>query len=331
MINNVETNYADGLVSVVIPTYRRFDMLSRAIRSVQYQTYKPIEILVVDDNEPGDEYSVGVKKLIAKMGLSNLTLVTQERHINGAAARNAGIIRAKGEYIAFLDDDDLWLPEKIEREVNYLSGLPDYVGGVSNRKLFIKDGKIDHISEVWKADEKENFNVISKQINIQTCTLLLRRSCLDDTGYFDPSLRRHQEVQLMAFFTSKYKVEFLNEILTIIDSDDVQNRPTAKQLRDYKSAYFKSIEPVLTRYNDLKRKIALAHNMTEVAYAVYRDESKAKGIIMLFQYLIYPSVFVSFVRRLLLKKKSKKIDSVIANEDRKRIYTFIKECEKMNP
>ena len=154
---------------------------------------------------------------------------------------------------------------------------------------------------------------------------------VDDTGYFDPSLRRHQEVQLMAFFTSKYKVEFLNEILTIIDSDDVQNRPTAKQLRDYKSAYFKSIEPVLTRYNDLKRKIALAHNMTEVAYAVYRDESKAKGIIMLFQYLIYPSVFVSFVRRLLLKKKSKKIDSVIANEDRKRIYTFIKECEKMNP
>ena len=328
MSDNTEMNYVDGLVSVVIPTYRRFDTLSRAIRSVQYQTYKPIEILVVDDNEPGDEFSVGVKELITGMGLPNLTLVTQDRHINGAAARNAGIIRAKGEYIAFLDDDDLWLPEKIEREVDYLSGLPDDVGGVSNRKLFVKDGKIDHISEVWKADKRENFKVISKQINIQTCTLLLRRRCLDDTGYFDPSLRRHQEVQLMAFFTSKYKVEFLNDILTIIDSDDVQNRPTAKQLREYKSAYFKSIEPVLATYNDLMRKIAVAHNLTEVAYAVYRDEGKARGLIMLLQCLIYPSVFLSFIRRLMLKRKNKKINGLLTTDVQMKIYKFIQECEK---
>lgn len=328
MSNNTEMNYVDGLVSVVIPTYRRFDTLSRAIRSVQYQTYKPIEILVVDDNEPGDEYSIGVKELIARMRLPNLMLVTQDRHINGAAARNAGIIRAKGEYIAFLDDDDMWLPEKIEREVRFLSGLPDNVGGVSNRKLFIKDGKIDHISEVWKADKKENFKVISKQINIQTCTLLLRRRCLDETGYFDPSLRRHQEVQLMACFTSKYKVEFLNEILTIIDSDDVQNRPTAKQLRDFKNAYFKSIDPVLTKYNDSKRKIAVAHNMTEVAYAVYRDEGKVKGMIMLLKCLIYPSVFLSFIKRLMLKTKNKKFGDVITTDIQMRIYKFIKECEE---
>ena len=328
MSNNTEMNYVDGLVSVVIPTYRRFDTLSRAIRSVQYQSYKPIEILVVDDNEPGDEFSVGVKELITGMDLPNLTLVTQDRHINGAAARNAGIIRAKGEYIAFLDDDDLWLPAKIEREVNYLSGLPDDVGGVSNRKLFVKDGKIDHISEVWKADKRENFKVISKQINIQTCTLLLRRRCLDDTGYFDPSLRRHQEVQLMAFFTSKYKVDFLNDILTIIDSDDVQNRPVAKQLREYKSAYFQSIEPVLSKYSGLQRKIAVAHNMTEVAYAVYRDEGKVKGLIMLLQCLIYPSVFLSFVRRLMLKKKNKKFNDVLSPEIQNGIYKYIQGCEE---
>ena len=327
MSDNIEMNYVDGLVSVVIPTYRRFDTLSRAIRSVQYQTYRSVEILVVDDNEPGDEFSVGVKELIKRMGLPNLMLVTQDRHINGAAARNAGIICAKGEYIAFLDDDDLWLPEKIEREVDYLSGLPDDVGGVSNRKLFVKDGKIDHISEVWKADRGENFKVISKQINIQTCTLLLRRRCLDDTGYFDPSLRRHQEVQLMALFTSKYKVKFLNDILTIIDSDDVQNRPTAKQLREYKSAYFESVEPVLSKYSGLQRKIAVAHNMTEVAYAVYRDEGKAKGLIMLLQCLIYPSVFLSFIRRLVHKKKGKKFNGIIPTDVQMRIYKFIQECE----
>lgn len=318
--------YIHGLVSVVIPTYKRFDTLSRAIKSVAFQTYPNIEILVVDDNEPGDNYSCGVRKMISDLSVPNLKLVTQKRHINGAAARDAGIIEAKGEYIAFLDDDDMWLANKIEREVEFIRGLPDEVGAVSNRKVFINDNRIDHISEEWEADSQQNYKVISKQLNIQTCTLLIKRTCLDETGYFDPNLKRHQEVQLMGCFTTKYRVEFLNEILTIIDSTDVMNRPNSEKLMEYKKDYFNSLRPVISKYSKHKQKLIYAHNMTEVAYALYRDGKKTEGIKLLMKCLIHPSVLRAFLARLLYKKNSRKIDNYLSTVEINRINECINKC-----
>lgn len=323
-----ENNYIEGLVSVVIPTYKRFDTLSRAIRSVQYQTYKPIEILVVDDNDPGDEYSKGVRSLIQEMDLPNLIMVTQEKHINGAAARNAGISQARGEYIAFLDDDDMWLPQKIEKTLEFLKKQPNEVGAVSDRKVFVKDGKIDHVSEKWKADKNQNFKVISKQQNIQTCTLLIRRDYLDSAGYFDPSLRRHQEVQLMAFFTDKYIVKFLDEILTVIDSSDVMNRPSSQKIKEFKEDYFRSIEKITDKYSKHRRKLIYAHNMTEVAYAIYRDGNKRKGLVLLIGCLKYPSVLSAFFKRYMQKKTGKRLRKCISDDFANIIYGHIRQCEE---
>lgn len=320
--------YVKDLVSVVIPTYKRFDTLSRAIKSVVFQTYPNIEILVVDDNEPGDAYSNEVKKMIESLGILNLKLVTQEKHINGAAARNAGIVQAKGEFIAFLDDDDMWLPEKISKEIEFLKALPESVGAVSNRKVYYKDGKVNHVSECWKADSSQNFKVISKQQNIQTCTLLIKRTCLDIAGYFDPTLKRHQEVQLMGCFTTKYRVEFLDEILTIIDSSDVMNRPTAEKLIEYKNDFFRSIKPVIDSYSKHKQTLVFAHNMTEVAYALYRDGEKIRGIGILIRCLVYPSVLLTFISRILYKRNSKKIGNFLSDKEITSINEFIKKCEE---
>ena len=90
-------SYIEGLVSVIIPTYKRADKLKRAIDSVLRQTYSNFEILVVNDNEIGDEYTENLKNLISKITDSRVYLIMQERHINGAAARNAGIRASKGE------------------------------------------------------------------------------------------------------------------------------------------------------------------------------------------------------------------------------------------
>ena len=298
--------YVKGKVIVFIPTYKRSDTLSRAIRSVAEQTYNDIEILVVDDNEPGDEYSKSVASMIESLDYDNVSLITQERHINGAAARNAGIRQAVGEYIAFLDDDDLWLPDKIELQVNILSKLDDSYGGVSTRKIYYLNGKQDHISEVWETDEKQNFDIMSKRLNVSTCTLLLRHECLDKAGYFDENLKRHQEVQLLTYFTDMYKVGYINKILTIIDCTDTGNRPTAQKLLELKNDFFKSIEPILKKYSLHKQRLVIAHNMTEVAWAFYRDGEKKKGLGMLFKCLIYPSVMATFISRVFNKKKSKK-------------------------
>lgn len=317
--------YKKGLVSVIIPTYKRADTLSRAIQSVEDQTYRNIEILVVDDNEPGDEYSRQIKNLIEQLGFDNLILVTQQKHINGAAARNAGIKKASGEYIAFLDDDDLWMPEKIEKQVEVIKSLNASYGGVSTRKIYLTDGKLTQISEAWRTDKKQNFKIMAKLLNVSTCTLLLRHSCLDETGYFDERLKRHQEIQLLTFFTNKYKVHYIDEILTIIDCSDLGNRPTADLLIKYKSDYFNAIQPLLTHYSKHKQKLIIAHNMTEVAWAVFRDGNKGNGIRRLLKCLIHPSVLYSFSKRVLEKYKSRKALNSYDQDKINQIRNYIKQ------
>ena len=99
--------YDAGLVSVIIPTYKRADKLMRAVNSVCSQTYKNIEVLVVNDNENDDQYTLALQQMFASVTDPRVRLVFQPKHINGAAARNAGIRQARGEYIAFLDAVDM--------------------------------------------------------------------------------------------------------------------------------------------------------------------------------------------------------------------------------
>ena len=298
--------YTPGLVSVVIPTYKRSDTLERAINSVRNQTYRDIEILVVDDNMPGDVYSQSVKQLIDRLAYDNVTLVTQPRHINGAAARNAGIRKSNGEYISFLDDDDLLFPNKIEKQVAALKEMDESVGGVSCLKIFFKGNELTHISDTWECTDDQSFRVMSKQQNIQTCTVLLRRKCLDETGYFDEHLFRHQEVQLMSYFTNKYKIILLNEVLTIIDGSDLSNRPDYKRLKKYKSAYFQAISPLMEKYSKRQCDFIYKNHTTELAWVMFRDMSKVKGLLMLAKCFLNIKVFVSFVKRLSDKKEGRK-------------------------
>ena len=105
------------MVSVIIPTYKRTDKLLRAVKSVCEQSYKYLEVLVVNDNENDDRYTKALISLMETVTDSRVQLIFQEKHINGAAARNAGIKKARGEYIAFLDDDDYWHIEKIRKQI----------------------------------------------------------------------------------------------------------------------------------------------------------------------------------------------------------------------
>ncbi|UPQ79288.1 glycosyltransferase [Flavobacterium azooxidireducens] len=104
---------SNPLVSVIIPTYKRSDYLIRAIESVLKQTYSPIEIIVVDDNDGNNEFRKDTKKSLEKyISKDVVRYVEHEKNKGIAAARNSGIKVAKGEYIAFLDDDDEFLPQK---------------------------------------------------------------------------------------------------------------------------------------------------------------------------------------------------------------------------
>ncbi|GAB4074061.1 hypothetical protein GCM10028778_15640 [Barrientosiimonas marina] len=108
-------------VSVIIPTYKRSDYLERAIESVLKQSYQAIEIVVVDDNAPDSYVRAETEaKMLAYENDSRVTYNRNETNLGGALARNEGVARASGDYITFLDDDDIYLPEKITRQVHYM-------------------------------------------------------------------------------------------------------------------------------------------------------------------------------------------------------------------
>lgn len=119
MRNAVRALPANPTVSVIIPTYGRDErFLRRAIDSVRAQTYRPIEPVVVDDNPADSAYRPKVEALMASY--PDVVYVQNERNLGGSGARNAGIARATGELVTFLDDDDEYLPEKVARQVDAL-------------------------------------------------------------------------------------------------------------------------------------------------------------------------------------------------------------------
>ena len=110
---------SQDLVSVVITTYGRdVKLLSQAIQSVREQTYKEIELILVDDNGEGTEIQKKNQKMFSKSG--DVCYVPNKKNSGAQFSRNIGILKSSGEYVAFLDDDDLWMPDKIEKQMEFL-------------------------------------------------------------------------------------------------------------------------------------------------------------------------------------------------------------------
>ncbi|HZK18016.1 MAG TPA: glycosyltransferase family 2 protein [Clostridia bacterium] len=110
------------LVSVVIPTYKRGgDFLRRAIHSVLNQTYSPVEVVVVDDNPPESTDRAETENTMGDFSEHDaLVYLKNAQNMGGGLARNRGIAQAGGDYVTFLDDDDIYLPEKIESQIRFM-------------------------------------------------------------------------------------------------------------------------------------------------------------------------------------------------------------------
>ncbi|MFS1511127.1 glycosyltransferase family 2 protein [Chengkuizengella sp. SCS-71B] len=276
----METQYSRGLVSVIIPTYKRANMLLRAVDSVLNQTYKNIEVLVVNDNEPGDEHTNDLKEILLKYTDERLNYIEQKKHVNGAVARNVGIKLAKGEYIAFLDDDDYWKSEKIEKQVNVLEELDNSWGGVACRKKFYLGGKLVKATLPYK-DGYVFEHVLLRNIEITTGTLLMRREALDDAGYFDENLLRYQDVQLFAFLTQKYKIKLMQDFFLCAHIDDNSNRLNPQKLISAKKSFFNSVEPLMKSLP--KRKKTRVYNMHQfdIGIAMIKHREFKSGLKMI--------------------------------------------------
>lgn len=113
------------LVSAIIATYKRADLVPRAIESVRKQTYTNMEIIIIDDASPDNTESV-----VRSIPDNRIRYIRHENNKGNSATRNTGIRAAKGEYIAFLDDDDEWCVDKIERQLHQIRNYDAVLCGV---------------------------------------------------------------------------------------------------------------------------------------------------------------------------------------------------------
>ena len=188
-----ESSGDDPLVSVVVATYRRRDSLKRALVSLFRQTYNNLEILLVDDN--ADPVWNRRVRRIAESGAAKsgcrVVYIQNEKNLGSAASRNAGIQAAKGRYVTFLDDDDVYLPDKIKRQLEpMLRERADY--SITDLELYSEQGKLEERRVrryLEKADWKNTDALLSCHLMYHmtgTDTLMFRTDYLRRIGGFPP-------------------------------------------------------------------------------------------------------------------------------------------------
>lgn len=199
-----------GLVSVVIPVYNRIDTIEKAVESVRKQTYKNVEIIIIDDGSTD-----GTDDMLKKLAESenNIRIFIQD-HKGANAARNFGIEKSKGEFIAFQDSDDEWLPDKLEKQIRYMEEkhlavcyCPFYLYGLNEKQIFPED------YQNRKKYEQELIQVLKCYNVVSTQTLVIRRHIISDVGIFDEDMLRFQDYEYVIRIIQKKHIGYISEPL----------------------------------------------------------------------------------------------------------------------
>ncbi len=190
--------------------------------SVLDQTYHNTEIIVVDDNGIDSDNQRETQKILQQLiDKKNITYIAHEKNKNGSAARNTGLKNAKGEYICFLDDDDILLPRKIELQVKQLQMNEfEFDAAYCNTKVI---GKKRTFTTKNKKEGNLGFDLLSGKAIFNTSTLLFRKQVLQELGGFDERFKRHQDLELMLRFFRKNRICLTTKETFLVEKYSTKN------------------------------------------------------------------------------------------------------------
>lgn len=232
------------VVSVIIPTRNRAKLLPRAIDSILAQTFKDFEIIIIDGHSSDDTSNV-----INGYSDKRIRYYLQEIQKNGAQATNEGIAKANGKYIAFLDDDDEWLPEKLEKQVSLMDALSEEYGMVYCwMDYYDQDGKLLHETHpAFRGDIFEK--VLLKESIGGTPTYLVRKSVIDMVGGFDTNLVFGDDGEFVRRIAKSYKIDFIPEVLAKVYVNHGFTRQTDMNDQTYAEA-IESLKYILEKFRE---------------------------------------------------------------------------------
>ena len=194
----------EPVISVIIPVYNRIRMLERALRSVSAQQRPADEVIVVDDGS-----NDGVAALVR--GFPDVQYLKQARQ-GVSAARNTGIRAARGNWIALLDSDDEWHPDKLLRQCLLIADQPDCVL-VHCDEIWIRNGRRINPGRKHRKRGGHIFRHCLPLCAISPSAVLIRKSVLDGSGLFDESLPACEDYDLWLRLCSRHAVEYIDRPL----------------------------------------------------------------------------------------------------------------------
>ena len=195
-------------VSVIIPTYNRRDKIAAAIESALGQTYNNLEIIIIDDGSSDNTYEI-----LGKYGDKIRYIYQENRGVS--SARNRGIKECSGDLVAFLDSDDQWLPEKIEKQIELLKANPCVSVVLCEYYFMYENGEIFGQSQRWRDFNEHGkiFNNILMNPAFVPPSVLIYKQVLFDIGLFDETLKTAEDQDMMLKLASKYRFGLVEEPL----------------------------------------------------------------------------------------------------------------------
>ncbi len=235
-------------VSVILPTYNRADTLPRAVKSVLAQTFGDYELLIIDDGSTDRTPSV-----VEQLEDPRIRYIRLARNRGVSAARNRGFSEARGEFIAFLDSDDEWLPRKLERQVDLLRQAPDSVGMAYSGALNVHPG--GRRSEYLPRDGGDLLPVLLIHNVIHaTPSVLLRRAVVHAVGDFDETLPAIEDYDYWLRVAKRSQIAVISEPLVVCHDQDLPDRKS----RDT-DANLAAREQFYRKHGESMRRAGVAH------------------------------------------------------------------------
>ena len=264
-----EANTQKPMVSIILPTYNRVNVIERAVYSILNQTYENFELIIVDDGSKDD-----TEQIVTAIEDKRIRYIALGQNRGPAAARNEGVRQSKYNYIAFQDSDDEWKSDKLEKQMKTLQENPDVAIVYHSYQT---DRGVAYPQE-WIAKEQRQgqiFPYLLRGNMIGTPTILMRKECFQAVGGFREDMRCIEDHEFVLRIAHEYPIAYIDEnllnVYTSLDSVNYQMEHfiTAKLyvIEKWKKEYLRYglLEYVI---DDLLNKAATCHKETEVAMAL---------------------------------------------------------------
>lgn len=233
------------MISVIIPTHYRADRLKRAIESVRKQSYKDIEIIVISDGY--DEETDILVKEILKSDKRVIYYVNSEP-LGANVARNKGISISKGDYIAFLDDDDIWYSSKLEKQL-CLFKQNSNLGLVGCGIRVVNTGNNINYNTIFNDSGNLSLKILYGNCIGSTSCVMIKREVIEKCGLFDESLPARQDYDYWIRICQEFEVDFVKEVQ--LDYYVYASQGKSSQISSSFDKYFKSFELINKKYEYL--------------------------------------------------------------------------------